>query len=304
MKLLVMLSAGLLVATPAEAVNCSLKSGISPDTARAGLCGFDPTARQFAGSASTQARCLTRAVKIGAEIGSESITPEMLALVGQAIPFDRSRLESYLTRKGAASSELGGPLNIPITSDYFIIHDTSTPNCSDPASSKASCPVPGAFPPNRDSSDWRDNQTFQGHPKVAPHRIAHVFVSRTGGSVTEVDLAQAFATTKFEQCSDAASKSGLFVGIENIQPRIGKPPIVPAGKQPNDLVAPLPGFSARQYDRLALVYLAASLRRGKFLIPAFHAVVDHQYADGHDDPQNFDMKAFTSAVQAHLLQLK
>jgi hypothetical protein len=71
----------------------------------------------------------------------------------------------------------------------------------------------------------------------------------------------------------------------------------------NDRVAPRPGFTPAQYDRLALLYVAASVRHGRWLIPAFHAVLDSYFAEGHDDPQNFDMNAFSRAVKRHASRL-
>jgi hypothetical protein len=148
------------------------------------------------------------------------------------------------------------------------------------------------------------NQNFAGHPRLSPNRLAHVFNNRVGESVTEVDFAQHIGTTKFERCAAAAAKKRLFIGIENIQPRIGAPKIPAPGKKANNFEAPQPGFSAKQYDRLALLYLVASARWGQWLIPTFHAVVDQQYADGHDDPQHFDMTTFSSAVQKQIEALQ
>jgi hypothetical protein len=50
-----------------------------------------------------------------------------------------------------------------------------------------------------------------------------------------------------------------------------------------------------QLDRLALVYVAASVRRGQWLIPAFHAVLDLQVGT-HDDPQNFDLNRWATRL--------
>jgi hypothetical protein len=64
-----------------------------------------------------------------------------------------------------------------------------------------------------------------------------------------------------------------------------------------DAIGPKPGFSAAQYDRLALLYFIASLRRGMWLIPLFHAVLDYRIdKDAHDDPQNFDMTSWGAAL--------
>ena len=57
----------------------------------------------------------------------------------------------------------------------------------------------------------------------------------------------------------------------------------------NDRIAPEPGLTDAQLDRLALVYVAASVRRGAWLIPAFHAAVEAGIPEAHDDPQNFDL---------------
>jgi hypothetical protein len=103
---------------------------------------------------------------------------------------------------------------------------------------------------------------------------------------------------KFDYCFEKERKNKLFVGIENIQPRKGKPAIPKPGTQPNDLIAPTPGFADAQYDRLALIYVIASAGRGHWLIPAYHAVLDWYFSDGHDDPQNFDLPRFSEDVSA------
>lgn len=56
-------------------------------------------------------------------------------------------------------------------------------------------------------------------------------------------------------------------------------------------------------DRLALTYIAASVRRGEWLVPAFHAVVDEGLANGHDDPQNFDVADWSQHLCGYLKQL-
>ena len=75
-----------------------------------------------------------------------------------------------------------------------------------------------------------------------------------------------------------------------------------AGSQPgrgrrNDALAPTPGFSDVQYDRLALIYAIASVRAGRWLIPAFHVAINSGIRGGHDDPQNFDVAAFAAGIE-------
>ena len=281
------------------AADCKLKDGVTAQDARLGLCKFDAQKRAFDGTPAQQAACLTREVKRVAHIGGETISPFLKELAGKPAPAAQ-KVQSLLDGQQIKPAQIGGPMNKPITADYFIIHDTSTPNCSNAGMSAASCPTRGQFPPNRDDATWIFNKNFGGHPKQFPDRLAHVHNNRVGKSVTEVDFADHIGTTKFESCVDASAKTKLFVGVENIQPRVGDPRVPPPGVKANDFDAPQPGFTPAQYERLALLYLVASARRGRWLIPAFHAVIDSKYSNGHDDPQNFDMTAFSAAVQRHV----
>ena len=70
-----------------------------------------------------------------------------------------------------------------------------------------------------------------------------------------------------------------------------------------DAIAPTPGFSDKQYERLALLYICASVRRGSWLIPAFHAAVDAGIKDAHDDPQNFELKKFADKLKSILKKI-
>jgi hypothetical protein len=66
----------------------------------------------------------------------------------------------------------------------------------------------------------------------------------------------------------------------------------------NDAIAPDPGLTDAQLERLALVYLAASVRSGKWLIPAYHSPIDLGFPDAHDDPQNFNLQTWTTKLRA------
>jgi hypothetical protein len=65
----------------------------------------------------------------------------------------------------------------------------------------------------------------------------------------------------------------------------------------NDLIAPKIGFTDAQYQRLALLYVCASVRRGTWLIPAFHSAIDAGIKDAHDDPQNFELEKFANELK-------
>jgi 3D (Asp-Asp-Asp) domain-containing protein len=281
----------------AWAAKCDLKKGISAQAGRAGPCKFDTQKKSFEGTPAQQATCLTREVKRQGNIGEETITPFLKEVAGKPTPTVQA-VQALLDAQQIKPADVGGPINKPISANYFIIHDTSTPNCSEEWSSTI-CQTRGEFPLNRDDVSWNYNKNFGGHPKPFPDRLAHAFTNRVGASITEVDFADQIATTKFESCVDGTVKAKLFVGVENIQPRVGDPKIPKPGEDANDFDAPSPGFTAKQYERLALLYLVASARRGQWLVPAFHAVIDQFYAGGHDDPQHFDMAAFSAAVQKH-----
>ena len=98
--------------------------------------------------------------------------------------------------------------------------------------------------------------------------------------------------TKLERAVNFGNDlKGLFLHVELIQPRSRAP-----GHGRNGAVAPLPGFTGAQYDRLALLYTIASVRAGEWLIPAFHAVIDADIRGGHDDPQEFDLDSFAQSL--------
>jgi hypothetical protein len=78
---------------------------------------------------------------------------------------------------------------------------------------------------------------------------------------------------------------------------------MPGRGSQNDFLAPSPGFSRAQYERLALIYIVASRRAGAWMIPAFHAVIDDGIPDKHDDPQNFEFAEFNDAINRLLARI-
>ena len=223
----------------------------------------------------------------------------MRAIVGRTTQPRLDRLGPYLTtRRIDPARELGGALRPRLPAIYFVIHDTSSPNCSAPDA--RGCDAPGQLPTTRDDPGWPVNRDFGGFAADPASLKAHVITNRAGGSLTAHDLAAPVSHTRFDFCFDAVAKRNLFVGVENIQPRIGRPARPRPGAPVNDLVAPQPGFTQAQYERLALVYIVASARAGRWLIPAYHAVLDRLYdpPTAHDDPQQFDLRRFSAAVQS------
>lgn len=246
-------------------------------------CPLDTSSVSFSGSEVEQAKCLLRPVRPFGHLGGNlaALPAPLAGLLGQAAP-SKDALRQLLRARGISEAQIGGSLDDPVSrgnnnnprsglADYFVIHDTSTPNfLNDP------------FPANINSPEW----PFNNFSKYSDR--AHVYVNRVGASATKVDFRTPFRATKFEVQVIGVRSKGRFLHVELIQPRRRDP----RGGAKNDALAPDPGFTEAQLDRLALVYVAASVRRGQWLIPAYHSVLDAGLADAHDDPQRFDLDAW------------
>ena len=240
-----------------------------------------------------QARCLLSPVRTYGVIGSpkKTLPVPWHKLLGEhplEVP-PAARLTAFLRKAGIREKDVGGALDQPLSRNlpgqgarYFIIHDTSV---------LLDTPARNGFPAYVNGKAWSDAMI----KALAGKKNAHVFVGRTGQSATAVDFGEALVTTKFEKTRRDVLE-GLFVGVENLQPRLRD------GKG-IDSIAPLPGFTRAQLKRLAVVYVAASVRAGRWLIPAFHAVLDSGIPDGHDDPQHFDLPVFSAALNGVLLDM-
>lgn len=252
-------------------------------------CHFIPQEYSYEGSVIEQARCLWRPVGKGGRI-PESVFPlpaPMESLVGEPVSIDKAAFRNYLEKHKINEANLGGLLDEPLSyandgdastrpTSYFVMHDTSTPDYGKKA-------IPG----NINSPAWKYNQLWR-YPDVA-----HVFINRLGESVTKVNFNTPFRATKYESKILQDKSKGLFLHVELLQPRKDQPKFY---KKNNARIAPSPGFTKTQYARLALVYTAASIRSGKWLVPSFHAVLDFGLYDAHDDPQNFSREQFTAEL--------
>jgi hypothetical protein len=249
-------------------------------------CQFSAATQQFSGTPADQVRCLLRRVRVGGNVDDQpaQIPDKLLAIVGQPVTVTRDQLESYLTFKGISAADIGGKLTKPVSTtskgnkaSYFIIHDTSDE-------------LPGnSFPADINTAAWRGNDLSRRNTNSA-----HIFLNRLGQSATGHDYSVGWRATKFER--DPTMK-GLFLHHELIQPRI-------KGGFGFHAVGPTPGFTQATMDRLALCYIAAAVRRGSFLIPAFHCVLDIGLPDGHDDPQNFDLFQWAGAIEKILGEIQ
>ena len=254
-----------------------------------GPCGFDVASLQFAGDALAQARCLLRPVAPGGVLSPAPATlPDTLAgLIGQPVGELEPRLRRYLSERRIDDAAVGGPVDAPLSrardgdpgspaARYFVLHDTSVPWLGDATT----------FPPDDDPA-LNDLARFAGADAVA-----HMFVDRRGQTLQGHDFGVPWRATQLETRRIGVASRGLFLHVELAQPRRRDP----AGAARNDLIAPLPGFTDAQYAQMALLYAAASARRGDWLIPAFHAALDEGIAGAHDDPQHFEIARFAAAL--------
>lgn len=266
-------------------------------------CAFDDARLSYKGTPEEQARCLLRPVLIGGQLGAplKKLPAPLDKLIGKPLKVNQPLLRIFLERQGIREADLGGSLSDPVSranpvnpdaalASYFVIHDVSTPNyLNDP------------FPPDINEASWVWNDLNRKWLKT---KVTHVYISRTGESVTAVDfktqLPDPHHGTKFARNQLRNRGKGLYLHVELVQPRRRDP----QGSANNDRLAPVPGFTDAQLKRLALVYLAASVRRGVWLIPAFHASIDAGIPDAHDDPQNFDTARWAAQLGSLLKSIK
>jgi hypothetical protein len=247
----------------------------------AGMCDLTATP-------AAQASCLLRPVKKFANLGNPltELPAPLDALVGQptATTLTLDQLKRFLTAKGISEAAVGGSLSVPmVAAKYLVIHDTSDLFESN------------TFPANINEAAAQLNDLS----RRASKKICHVYINRVGQSATAVAFQSSTPPTgtKFGMCNRAQRKA--FLHIENIQPRIRDRSV----RFANDALAPEPGFTDAQLERLALVYIVASVRSRKWLIPAYHSPIDLGYPDAHDDPQNFNLQAWAAKLSVLIEQI-
>lgn len=274
-----------------------------PTQAQDTPCPFDQSSLSFAGTPVEQATCLLRPVRQGGHLDAplKKLPAPLDGIIGTRMTIEKGVLRRYLAASEIAETDIGGsldeslsPATLPngsiVRARYFVIHDVSTPNYLDKP-----------FPPDIDDAGWEWNDLQK---RWTNSKVAHVFVNRLGNSVTVVGFGSALPEkrygTKFARDRLKESAKGLQIHVELVQPRRSDPDAKPG----NDAIAPSPGFTEAQMDRLALLYIAASIRRGVWLTPAYHAALDAGIPDAHDDPQNFDLNLWSRRLDNLLHQLK
>jgi hypothetical protein len=255
-----------------------------------GPCSFDPQTLSFAGTPAEQAMCLMRGMDETRNLAPplQTLPAALTSRMGETTGLpSRAILSAFLSRQNLEwdfAAHLWQPLSQARDDDpdapaarYFVIHDTSGPNYRH-----------RSFPDDIDGAAGFNNLANFACPDGWGK--AHVVVNRAGGMLVDHEFAIPWRETKFEQAANFnGALKGLFLHIEMIQPRR-------SGARGGDSRSPDPAFSPAQYDRLALLYTIASVRAGRWLIPAFHAALDANIRNGHDDPLNFDIGSFAQSL--------
>jgi len=252
---------------------------------------FEPVAGRcdLNAAPTTQAKCLLRPVKKFGNLGDPltALPLPLDSIIGQptAPSLTIDQLKRFLTQKGIAEADIGGSLSVALSAPkYFVIHDTSD-----------------FFESTDFPANVNDTTSSINRLSVRVTRpVCHVWINRLGQSATSVVFESSTppSGTKFGLCNPADKKS--FLHIENIQPRIRDRSV----SFNNDGIAPTPGFTDAQIERLALVYIAASARSGRWLIPAYHSPIDLGFQDRHDDPQNFDLNKWATKLGELIAQVR
>jgi hypothetical protein len=266
-----------------------------------GVCDFNLDSLAYRGTPEEQARCLMRGEDQTRNLGPPLQTlPDALASrVGRdtGLP-SREILSSFLSKQDL-ETDFAAYLWQPVShaednnpeaplATYFVIHDTSGPNYGR-----------RGFPDDIDSTSTINN--LNNFVCADGWGKAHVVVNRSGEMLLNHDFSLPWRETKFERAVDFVGLlKGLFLHVEMIQPRRS----APGHSRYNDAQAPNPAFTTAQYDRLALLYTIASVRGGRWLIPAYHAAIDAGIRDGHDDPMGFDAESFANSLTLLIEKLR
>lgn len=255
---------------------------------------FDKTTMEYKGDKATQAKLLMRHIALWGKITKTGakLDTNYLKLLSSKINITKAQLKTYLSTNIINKEEVGGNIDSTVSSidvngkqvfaKYFVIHDVSIPAFKD------------TFPTNINDDTWSFN-----NPNAWTKKVTHTYVTRTGKCKTVTNFSEGLRATKFELKVLGTISRGLYIHIELVQPRV-----FPPGKEVNAPVAPMPGFTDIQYQKLALLYICASIRKGEWLVPAFHANIDEKLPDAHDDPQNFETNKFTNQVISLVTTLK
>lgn len=247
-----------------------------------GGCAFSKATLRFAGTVEETTRCLLRKVRVrGSGADVQPIPAWLTERVGQPFTLNPAQVKRYLQDSGVLDQVTATVTAADKPSvRYFVIHDTSSPE------------EPGeAFPANLDSSAYSGNNLATGFAGV--RNKVNLIIARDGRSRALVGWGNVprDAAIKIESPNRAPAAKAVFVHVENVQPRLK-----PAGSS-WFWKAPVPGLTSAQETRLAVAYIVASMRAGRWLIPAYHFNIDQGLPQAHDDPQNMDLASWAGKLR-------
>jgi hypothetical protein len=248
----------------------------------------------FTGSPLQQAKVLLRDIKKGGRVSRDStvILSPLKELIGDTVRLSVDSFKAYLKKQNISLTELGISSKLifnkvdtisKVYADYFVIHDVSTPNYGNK-------PFPSNI--NEIGRAWNNLGRWN-------ENVTHVFVNRVGQSKTITDFSDTMQATKFEKKILGGKGAGRFIHVELIRPRKNG-----TNTEIKGSLAPLEGFRDAQYQRLALLYIFAGIRKGTWLIPAFYACIDDGIRNAHDDPQHFSLLKWNIALTKLLIDFE
>lgn len=250
-------------------------------------CYWDSTRIQFSGDRIQQALCLTPKIRASGVVEKvEGGLPSTFdELVGREFDFSREAVESYAARHGLRDDEVGGALNLRVskahgnTALYFVLHDSNGPDFGN-----------HSFTPDINVSPRINNLRQFG-------RRWHVLIGRDGSSATLIDFFQPLRSSYFEAREAGAKAKGRFLHVGLLLPIRS----MENGAESNfGGVIPDPAYTRDQYRRLAQVYVIASSRAGRWLIPAYASQLN-QYGRAPvfiGGPKGFDLTQWAKALRS------
>lgn len=173
------------------------------------------------------------------------------------------RLHFEYVRRMRGGGHIGGPLKDRIPAQYFVIHSV-TPGSSSTIS--------------EEESDLRilhqhEVRAERGRINLnALHEsgLFHVYAFRDGRSVTVADFIDVRRTSNLVT-SGIDPRLFTHVGVE-----------VPSSNSPSNILS----FTEAQAQTLALVYVVASIRAERWLIPAFHSSLEPTFKHYQIEPNS------------------
>jgi hypothetical protein len=253
-----------------------------------GPCRFGSASLTFAGSVNDTAACLLRRVRErGSGADAQPVPQWLTAHMARPIEVSADQVRRYLSAHQIAAGDLTSTIVAGDTPRrrYFVIHDTSSPELRGAT----------AFPADINETAYNEH-ALDGWVDTALQ--VNLITSRDGRSrlLRDWSRARPSPATKIEMTRRVPAAREVFVHVENIQPRINP-------DRSFFWQAPVPGLGPDQEQRLALAYVIASLRAGRWLIPAYHFNIDEGLADGHDDPQHMDLASWAGRIDAIVTEM-